>query len=163
MSSRLARESLVVVVDGDEVPGITIYGLAGLGGSRRAVFPADAWIGAPLVDEFILRGDSWEIVTWDVPILVWPRVDEMRTAVRVSLAALVDAGCSVSWIGAEGLPFCDPPQLFDPDCMSGGVLAWMTAQRGFDCALNPDDPITPISDQHLSMLRQYARGLADAT
>jgi hypothetical protein len=163
MSARLARESLVVVIGGDEVPGITIYGLAGPGGSRRAVIPADAWIGEPIVDEFTLRGDSWEIVTWDVPILVWPTVDEMRTAVRVSLAAMVDAGCSISWIGAEGLPFCDPPRLFDPDCMSGGVLAWMTGQRQFDCSLNPNEPITPISDQHLLMLRQYARGLADAT
>ncbi|MGW6199687.1 hypothetical protein ACWF0M_26285 [Kribbella sp. NPDC055110] len=161
MNSRLARDSLVVVVDGDEVPGLTIYGLARRGGWGPVVFPAHVWFGEPEVDEFVLRGDAWEIPTWDLPILVWPTADGMEAALRVSLAAVIESGCAVAWVGAEGLPFCDPPQLFDPGCMSTGVLAWMTAQGQLECALDPNEPISPISDQQLSMLRQYARGLAD--
>ena len=162
MSSRLARDSLVVIVDGDEVPGITIYGLARRGERSPVVFPDDGWFGGPALDEFVLRGEAWEIPTWDLPILVWPTADGLAAALRVSLAAVIESGCSVAWVGAEGLPFCDPPQLFDPGCMSRGVLAWMTAQGQFGCALDPDGPISPISDHELLMLRQYARGLADA-
>ncbi len=33
---------LFVVVDGEEVPGLTIYGLAVRGGTRPIEFPADA-------------------------------------------------------------------------------------------------------------------------
>jgi hypothetical protein len=161
MTSTLARDSLVVIADGDEVPGITIYGLARRGGWGLVVFPAHVWFGEPAVDEFVLRGDAWEIPTWDLPILIWPAVDGMAAALRVSLAAVIESGCSVAWVGAEGLPFCDPPQLFDPRCMSGGVLAWMTAAGDFGCGLDPNGPISPISDQQLSMLRQYAHGLAD--
>jgi hypothetical protein len=87
MNSSLARDSLVVIVDGDEVPGITIFGLARRGGWGPVAFPAHVWLGEPGVDEFVLRGDAWEIPTWDLPILVWPTVDGMAAALRVSLAA----------------------------------------------------------------------------
>jgi hypothetical protein len=163
MTSTRARDALVVIIDGEEVPGITIYGLARPGAWRPVVFPAGVWIGDASADEFVLHGDAWEIPTWDLPILVWPTVDGMAAALRVSLGAVIESGCSVAWVGAEGLPFCDPPQLFDPGCMSRGVLAWMTAQGQFECALDPNGPISPITDQQLSMLRQYARGLADVS
>ncbi|RZT07407.1 hypothetical protein EV649_8114 [Kribbella sp. VKM Ac-2569] len=161
MTVTRARDALVVIVDGDEVPGISIYGLGRRGAWGPVVFPVHVWFGEPAVDEFVLHGDAWEIPTWDLPILVWPTVDGMAAALRVSLAAIIESGCSVAWVGAEGLPFCDPPQLFDPGCMSRGVLAWMTADGQFGCGLDPDGPISPISDQQLTMLREYARGLAD--
>lgn len=163
MTSPRARDALVVVVDGEEVPGITIYGLARRGHRRTAVFPSQAWIGEPSVDEFVLRGDTWEITCWELPIVVWPTRDELMDAVRVSLAALIEADCSVASLGAEGLPFCDPPALFDPRCMSGGVLASMTARGQFECALHPDGPLSPVSDEQLSILRRHAKGLADVT
>ncbi|WP_350274871.1 hypothetical protein [Kribbella sp. HUAS MG21] len=162
MTAIRARDALVVV-DGDEVPGITIYGLAGRGRRQAAAFPRQVWIGEPGVDAFLLRGDAWEILSWDVPIIVWPTGEYFTAAVRDSLAARIGAGCSVAWVGAEGLPFCDPPELFNPTCMSGGVLAWMTAGGQFECALDPDRPLSPASDRLLSSLRQYAQGLADVT
>ena len=161
MTCTRARDSLLVIVDGEEVPGITMYGLARRGERRPVEFPSDAWIGRPDGDEFILHGNTWEITTWDLPILVWPTVDDLAAAIRVSLAAFIEAGCSVAWVGAEGLPFCDPPQLFDPACMSRGVLAWMSAQGEFECPVDPNGPISPISDERLLMLRRYAQGLAD--
>lgn len=163
MTAKCARDVLVVLADGEEVPGITVYGLASRGRRRPVTFPADVWIGAPAVEEFVLHGDAWEITTLDLPILVWPAAKELGSAIHASLAALIEAGCPVAWIGAEGLPFCDPPRLFDSRCMSGGVLAWMTADGQFECQVDPNGPVSPISDQQLETLRHHAQGLADAT
>ncbi|MER7245693.1 hypothetical protein [Kribbella sp. NPDC000426] len=162
VSPRHARDSLVVVVDGDEVPGISVYGLARCGVRRTTVLPLDPWYGAIAVDEFTLRGDAWEIPSWDLPIVIWPTIDEFPATIRTLLAAVIESGCVVAWIGAEGLPFCDPPQLFDPTCMSGGVLAWMTDDGRFECKLDPDAPVPAVPDQTLLMLRRHAGGLADA-
>jgi hypothetical protein len=59
------------------------------------------------------------------------------------------------------VPFCDAPQLFDADCMSGGVLAWMTDAGAFGCPLDPDLPLVPVGDECLAMLRRHSVGLAD--
>jgi hypothetical protein len=163
MTARLARDSLIIVVDGDEVPGLTIYGLATRGSLPPIEFPADAWLGAPEVGQYTLHGETWEVPTWDVPIIIWPTADGLAAALRVTLKAMIVGGCRVAWVGAEGLPFCDPPQLFDPACMSGGVLAWMTDAGDFDCPLDPDRPVTRASDEVLLALRSHARGLADVT
>jgi hypothetical protein len=78
---------------------------------------------------------------------------------------LIDVGCRVAWVGAEGIPFCDPPGLFDPDCMTGGVLAWLTSDGWFGCPLDPDQPLEPAPDRQLLRLRRWAGRLAtnDAT
>jgi hypothetical protein len=96
-----------------------------------------------------------------VPIAVWWTGDQFAAAVRATLAAIIHGGSRVAWIGAEGLPFCDAPQLFDTNCMSGGVLAWMTDIGAFDCPLDPDLPLAPVNDESLHCLRHHARGLAD--
>lgn len=82
--------------------------------------------------------------------------------IRASLTAIIEAGCCVARVGAEGFPFCDPPQLFDPSCMAGGVLAWMTGRGQFMCSLDPDAPVSPVPDEQLLLLRNHAHGLADA-
>jgi hypothetical protein len=158
----LARDSLTIFVDGDEVPGLIVYGLALRDTWRSVGFPAEVWLAVPEVEEFRLHGDSWQVVMWEVPIIVWPSAREFAAAVRHTLGAMIDGGCRVAWIGAEGVPFCDPPQLFDHDCMSGGVLAWMTDDGGFECPIDPDRPLVPVSDHRLHALRVHAQGLADA-
>jgi hypothetical protein len=162
MSTRRARDSLIVVIDGDEVPGITIYGLAPRGSRSPVAFPSEAWIAAPQVQEYTLHGETWEVPTWDVPIIIWPGAAELAAAVHVTLRAMIQAGCRVAWVGAEGVPFCDPPMLFDPTCMARGVLAWMTDDGQFDCPLDPDRPMAPVSDEHLQKLRSHSGGLAEA-
>lgn len=162
MVKRLARDALVVVVDGDEVPGLIFYGLALPGRRRPTAFPSQVWISAPEAVEFMLYGETWEVATWEMPVVIWPAGDEFVAAVRSTLLALIKAGCRVAWVGAEGVPFCDPPRLFDPGCMARGVLAWMTDEGAFDCPLDPDLPIAPADDESLRMLRNHSRGLADA-
>lgn len=158
---RLARDSLVVVVDGEEIPGLIFYGLAAPGSRRPGVFPSSRWRSAPPVVEFLLHGEAWEVVAWELPVIIWPLGDEFVDAVRSTLDALIRQGCRVAWAGAEGVPFCDPPQLFDPACMAGGVLAWMTDDGAFGCPLHPDLPIASADAECLYMLRNHSRGLAD--
>jgi hypothetical protein len=161
--SALARDSLTIFVGGDEVPGIIVYGLFAAGSERPVNFPADAWISAPEPESFRLFGDGWEVLTWEIPIDLWPTGERWRTAVQATLQAMVASGCRVAWIGAEGVPFCDPPELFSPECMSGGVLAWMTDSGDFSCELDPDRPVVRVADDVLLKLRTHARGLADVT
>lgn len=158
-----ARDALTIFVDGDEVPGIIVYGLFTAGSERPVDFPADVWISAPEPGSFRLSGDRWEVLTWEIPIDVWPTGEHWRTAVQATLQAMIDRGGRVAWIGAEGVPFCDPPELFSPDCMSGGVLAWMSDSGDFSCELDPDRPVVRVADDVLLRLRVHARGLADVT
>jgi hypothetical protein len=158
----LARDALTVVVGGEEAPGLIAYGLTAPGGWRQGRFPADAWPAAPEADEIVLHGEGWRVYAWEVPVVRWPGGVSFTNAVRRTLEALTRGGCAVAWAGAEGLPFCDPPGLFDPACMSGGVLAWMTDDGQFACPLDPDRALSPVSDAELLKLRRYALGLADA-
>lgn len=163
MSPSLARDSLTIFVDGDEVPGLIAYGLRPRGHYPPLVFPTDAWIAQPEALENRLYGDGWEVVMWEIPIVIWPVAADLREALRRTTGAMIDRGSRVAWVGAEGMPFCDPPQLFDPDCMSGGVLAWMTDLGDFDCNLDPDELLAPVSEDVLVRLRAHAKGLADCT
>lgn len=163
MTRPVARDALTIFVDGDEVPGLIAYGLLPPRLDPALEFPAAAWIARPEPRSFTLHGTNWEIVGWEVPVVVWPNAAQFGDAVRDTLAALIAAGSRMAWIGAEGLPFCDPPALFDPDCMSGGVLAWMDDSGQFDCPLEPDAALSPIDDKALLRLRVHAAGLADAT
>ena len=163
MTAPLARDALVVVVDGEEVPGLIVYGLCERGACRPIEFPHGAWPADPEAGVYALHGDVWEVMLWEIPMIIWPADEAFRAAVQATLRALTNAGCRVAWIGAEGLPFCDPPDLLDPACMSGGVLAWMTDDGAFDCPLDPDRPLTPVDDGYLLSLRSHAEGLADAS
>lgn len=156
----MVRDVLTVVSGGEEFPGVIAYGLFRPGDRRSDGIPQLRWQDLHATDEFVLRGEAWEVVGWEFAFDAWPESAEWTSAIRATLAAHLDAGCRVAWIGAEGIPFCDPPRLFEPTCMSGGVLAWMTAEE-FECPLDPDQPLVPVSDETLELLREHAKGLAD--
>jgi hypothetical protein len=65
-----------------------------------------------------------------------------------TLRALVEAGASVAWCGLEGY-FADPPLLFDPAQMSGGVFASYAPSLGFKCASQLDGPLVALADSEL--------------
>ncbi|MEU4295010.1 hypothetical protein AB0E63_42880 [Kribbella sp. NPDC026596] len=160
MSRPLARDALTIFVDGEEVPGLIAYGLREPGLAMPA-FPSDAWIAQPEPQEFTLHGDRWEVVGWEIPVVIWPEASRLEGAVRATLDTLTQAGCRVAWIGAEGVPFCDPPDLFNPNCMSGSVLAWATDAGQGEFRIDPDAPVQPASDDRLESLRHHGSGLAD--
>lgn len=161
MITPLARDALTIFVAGDEEPGLIAYGLTAPDAWRDAAFPADVWLADPEPGAFDLFGDRWRVHAWEVPIAIWPTGLHFQAAVNRTLDALIRGGCRVAWIGAEGVPFCDPPGLFDPECMAGGVLAWMTDDGRFDCPLDPDRVLAPVSNDELLKLRAHVRGLAD--
>ncbi|MFF1820614.1 hypothetical protein ACFVWG_25135 [Kribbella sp. NPDC058245] len=162
MIERLARDALVVIFGGEEVPGMSFYGLVARGSLGSFVLPSDEWPGRPETKLYVLHGVAWEVPIWDLPVLVWPTGRRFERAVRRTLEGVIATGCQVAWVAAEGFPFSDPPDLFDPEFTSGGVLAWMTSDGEFECPLNPDLPLSPVSDERLLALRRYAHGLADA-
>ena len=162
MSPLVARDALVVFVAGEEVPGVIVYGLMKPGSRREVAFPLDVWISASAQDDYVLRGEGWQILTWDVQVDVWPLGDRWSIALRRTLQAMIASGACVAWIGAEGVPFVDPPELFLPERMSGGVLAWMTDDGASGGSLDPDFPLAPVSDEQMLGLRFHCRGLADA-
>lgn len=155
-----AREILTVVRRGEFRPGLSFYGLHEPN-SLDATFPQHVWPERTEVGVSKLHGGSWEVIIWDVEFETWPRGDQWFRAVRATLASLIDAGCAVSWIGLEGY-FCDPPELFLPTCMSGGVLARMTHDDDFSSSFHPDEPLRALTDAELLTLRRHSHGLADA-
>lgn len=157
-----ARERLTVFEDGNEVPGIIFYGLRRETETRAVTFPSSTWGGQSPSRSFSLEGRSWRVEMWELPLVAWPRGLNFVAAVRETLEAMINGGSRVAWVGAEGLPFCDPPEALDPNCMSGGVLAWMKDDGTFECPLDPDSPISVVSDDEMVRLRTYAAGLADA-
>lgn len=161
MTTQLARDALTVFVGGDETPGLIFYGLAEPGVWADVGFPNDAWPSSPEPDVLDLEGNDWHVHGWELPIIIWPTGSGFQAAAHQTLGALIRGGCRIAWIGAEGIPFCDPPRLFDPECMSGGVLAWMTDDGRFDCPLNPDDALAPVSDNDLRILQSHAQGVAN--
>lgn len=167
MTAPPAREVLTIFAGGsEEVPGLSFYGLTGDARTRdHPPFPQSRWPMAPVPEPTSLHGEGWRVLSWDLHVAAWPRGQAFREAVLETLQALIDVGCRVAWVGAEGIPFCDPPGLFDPDCMTGGVLAWLTSDGWFGCPLDPDQPLEPAPDRQLLRLRQWAGWLAtnDAT
>lgn len=156
-----AREVLTVFFDGDELPGVIFYALRPSGTGAEPDFPTDIW---PDTDTrgFRLHGHSWEVLGWDVVIHRWPSRGQWRETVRLTFQHLIEGGAVVAWLGAEGSPFSDPPYLFSPEWMTDSVLAAMTSDGDFVCAVDVDQPVQTLPDDELSRLRQHAQGLADA-
>ena len=156
-----AREQLVVFVnDVGELPGLIFYGLSALHSGTQPKLPPGVWLDATDLKPLHFFGAHWQVVGWSLPIPVWPRGDAFRAAIRRTLQIFVDAGARVAWVGAEGVPFCDPPAMLDPECMSGGVLAWLCSDGWFGCPLDPDLPWAAASDEEMLALRKFAGSLA---
>lgn len=155
------REVLTVIHDGLQVPGLSFYGLLKAGGQRReATFPSGVWPTDTEHSVSTLRGKGWCVLVWDVALSTWPRADSFKAAIASTFSTMLKAGAVVTWIGREGY-FCDPPQLFSPEFMSGGVLAARSAGGSAWLDLDPDAPLAPLPDPVLTELRAASAGLSD--
>lgn len=151
---------MTIFFRGTEVPGLNFYGLLHPGDEFRVSFPDLAWPAAEHI-QFVLHGADWRVVSWGIPVKMWPPGDDLRQAVRATFKALIEAGSVVVWIGVEG-SFCDPPELFEPRYMAGGVLAAATPDGREWLNLDPEEPVDPLTDEVLQELREASRGLSDA-
>jgi hypothetical protein len=156
-----ARETLTVFIDGEELPGVIVYGLR-RPGLAPIDFPVHGWVLSHGPHAFRLHGEMWEVLGWDLALGAWPNSQDWPGVVHRTLTALVAAGCAVAWLGAEGCPFSDPPDLFSPTWMDGGVLAALTSEGDFLCPMDPDEPLRHLRSEELEFLRARAHGLADA-
>lgn len=164
VTSELARGSLTIFVDGYEVSGSIVYALTRSNTDTCQHCPPGTLPDLDATRKSSMSGEAWQIVVWDIPIDPWPSSRSFRGLVHCLLQAMIGTGCRVAWIGAEGLPLCVPPRLFDPACMSGGVLTWMTNSFDFDFggSLDLDKPLRPVGNHELRYLRAFATSLADA-
>jgi hypothetical protein len=143
----------------EQSPGFIVYGLGSPGGIVRD--PPENVLDDRPVTTFRLIGENWEVIMWEYPFKKEPAHKVWQNTVSRLLESMICAGARVAWIGAEIMPYSDPPTLFDPDYMEGGVPVWMTSDGGKGGSLDLDKPFVPASTAQLLALRSYAAGLAD--
>lgn len=128
MSTKTTQQSLGIFWDGEEVDGITVYGIWK---NRPKHFPP---LGQELGNEGVqerqseLRGEDWYVHVWDIKLGKWPLPAEWKSRIRSVLSRIIGEGAEVAWTGLEGA-FVDPPDLFKPEHMTGGVWAAMSADE----------------------------------
>jgi hypothetical protein len=157
-----ARECFGIIVGGEETVGVIVYGLGSPGGVTREPPHGRCPLG-PVPDTWVLVGEHWEITLWSIPIPVWPTGTDWQHRLDATLRLMIAAGAKVAWVGGEVMRYADPPFLFLPEDMYGGVPAWMTDDGRRGGHLDPDQPFTPATDAELRALRHYAEGLADVS
>lgn len=154
-----ARELLCIHHMGEETPGLAFYSLREPDGVD-VEFPSEMVPYVDAVQRFTLHGPGWRVFRWEVAIDAWAAGSVLVPALIAVLNRLNDHAGRVSWIG-DGLLFCDPPELFSPSCMSGGVLLAVDDMGRVYGHLDPDEPIEPLDDATMLELRRVAVGLAD--
>jgi hypothetical protein len=160
-SSAPAREVLQVVWKGEFAPGVIAYGLRESETNLQPVFPFHLWPSEIDVGDWLLHGERWEILMWEIQVDRWPDPRAWKGVVKETLGRLIEAKAVVAWLGSEGGPFADPPDLFMPEHMTGGVLAALTDSGDFLCPLDLDAPLRRLPDSEMLTLRLASRGLAE--
>lgn len=156
-----AREVLTVIADGEFRSGVIAYGLRQSARTETPLFPHSAWPDGTSVEEYVLRGENWQVIRWDIEISSWPVGEAWEQVVKRTLSALLEAEAVVAWLGQEGV-FSDPPDLFKPEYMTGGVLGAMTDSGELVLSMKPDEPLRSLTDSQLLQLRVASKGLSDA-
>ena len=154
-----AREVLTVYWDGEEAAGFIVFALGRPRMRRPRDLPDLGWTIEPDVRPSTLTGARWKVAVWYVRVAAWPTPRGFRDSIRRVLCGLVGEGYSVAWIGIDG-SFVDPPELFMPESMSGGVLAACSAATGFLVGVDLDQPLRTLADHEMLRLREASGGLA---
>lgn len=158
-----ARDVLEVVLDGELIPGVVVYGLSVEEISDRSRLRSGTMFDHGRSRCTHLLGDHWSAAVWDIPVARWLSADDTCRDVGGVLDEVMRRGCSVAWVAAEGFPFSDPPHLFDPAHMPRSVLAWSTSAGDFGCLIDPDQPVATADTEVMLMLRRRAAGIVDSS
>ena len=154
------REIATVILRGGELPGISFYALFQQPLRDKPAFPVGVWPVNTELHLSRLRGDGWLVLVWDVALSSWPSTRAFQDAVSATFEQLIHASAKATWIGREGY-FCDPPDLFSPDCMSGGVLAVALPDGRTWGTPDPEQPLVVVDDAVLLEVRRATSGLSD--
>ncbi len=150
----------MVYYQGEETPGLAFYSLCCAKDGPAPPFPSAMLPHVAAVTHFTLWGPGWRVFKWEVAIDAWAAGPVLAPALIAVLDRLNDHPGRVSWIG-DGFLFCDPPELFSPSCMSGGVLLAVDGRGQVYGHFDPDEPMQPLDDATMLELRRVAVGLAD--
>jgi len=153
----LTEDALGVIWNGEERAGILLYGY------RQGAGPTDPFeVVLPWPDPNESRMMSlsdihhdppvWTILEWTVLLSVWPAAADRLPLLESALAEVCRRGATVAWAGLEG-HFADPPSLFLPEEMSGGVWASYSPRIGLRCAARLGEPFGTLDDACLAELR----------
>lgn len=144
-------KSLGIFWEGEEVDGVTIYGYWHGSKPEPPKLDLPEWPAAQARPSR-LEGPSWTVWLWDIRVDEWPEPPRWRDAVQRTLRRVMASGAEVAWCGLEGM-FVEPPGLFDPVEMSGGV--WAAVDKAGHTFGPPmlDAAFRPLNDQQLSTLR----------
>lgn len=152
MTAQNTEESLSIFWDGEEVDGITVYGFFQDTNADQPILPNNIWNERCEVKTSKLFGENWSVWVWDIRIDKWPAKAEWIKTIEKTLKGMLNQGAIVSWAGLEGF-FVDPPDLFDPEFMSGGIWALYTKPEGFFCLADIGKPFKAIYDSILKKVR----------
>lgn len=153
MNDMLTERNLGVFWDGDEVDGVLCYGLWRDHIAAEPLFPRVVWPQHTECRPWHLAGDGWIILLWTIRMAKWPLPGEWESTLRRTLQCFHDQGAVIGWCGIEGR-FVEPPLLFEPDEMSGGVYAASTADGWFRCAARLGSRFEALSDEDLRLLNE---------
>ncbi len=152
MTEQNTEKSLGIFWDGEEVDGVTIYGLFAGAKSEEPIAPSGVW---PENCDFKinkLSGDDWTVWLWDVRINEWPKKTEWFNTIKRTLETMIHQGASVAWCGLEGF-FVEPPDLFKPEFMGGGIWAAYTIDGDFICKAQIGEIFETLDDSILKKIR----------
>lgn len=135
--------------DGEEIDGFTVYGYWRDNESSRPEL--DLTDGMHQKTSRI-HGAGWTIGIWDLKVERWPTSDSWGQSIRAMLSQLIENGAVVAWCGTEGM-FVEPPELFSPGEISGGVWAAATKSKVWGPP-ELEDAFEPLSDEQLVELQQ---------
>lgn len=145
-----------VFIDGEERTGYILYGLWPEASAPSEQLDAQALgVGAAMARPFRLVGDGWNILGVDCAFASDAEYRDALDRIESQLDAIIAAGARVAWLGSEGLPFADPPDLFTLDWMEGGVLAARTRESDLMSGIEADG-FTPLSEHQMRILEQAA-------
>lgn len=153
---QLTEESLGIFWNGEEVDGLTIYGYFDYKKDDAPVISSDIWKDNYEIKTHKLFGDDWTVWLWDIRINKWPEQKEWLNFIKSILHKMIKQGASLSWAGLEG-HFVDPPDLFKPEFMRGGVWAVYTKLGGFYCEAQLGRVFKTLDDSILEDARKKAR------
>lgn len=155
-----ARDHLRIFWKGEEAEGLLFYGLRRRRHPTVPQFPT-SWAARTQVNSFLLHGDGWEVVLWEVWTPGWLLQEKLDSLVSECFEALHAAGSVVTWMGVEG-GFVDPPHLFDPEHMAESVVVAWSASTGRVGRLLLDAPLRFLGAADLEALRESSAGLASS-
>ncbi len=143
----------------EETEGVLVYGYWNKE-FDLPTFPFQIWSADTQVQNNTLWGDGWFVLEWTVRICTWPLSNTWKQVIQGTLEAMCETGAIVAWCAVEAC-FADPPSLFSPESMSGGVYAALIPNSQFWCSAKPGLHFQALDDSILLKLKEVITNFQD--